>query len=101
MHMVFKGLVARYIHAVGQLVALWRDSFLSPDCTSEIDDGFWLVHIFSEGEPKGLGSDGLAGLQFFLPQCAGNLRHAWKLQKVWQKLEPPRRVLPLSPLRLS
>lgn len=28
----------------------------------------------------------------------GRLKHSWKFAKVLQKLEPPRRVLPLSPL---
>ena len=28
----------------------------------------------------------------------GKLKHSWKLAKVWQRLEPPLRVLPISPL---
>lgn len=60
--------------------------------------GEWLEHIFPDGQHKSLASDGLAGLQYHLPQSIGRLRHSWKLVKVWQKLEPPRRVLPISPL---
>ena len=58
----------------------------------------WLEHLFTEGFPKGYGSDGLAALQHFLPEVAGKLRHSWKLLKSWQKMEPPVRVLPISPL---
>lgn len=58
----------------------------------------WLEHMFHEGEHKTVASDGLAGLQFYIPQAIGRLKHAWKLARVWQKLEPPRRVLPISPL---
>lgn len=57
----------------------------------------WLEHMFHEGAHKTLASDGLAGLQFFVPQAIGRLKHSWKLARVWQKLEPPQRVLPLSP----
>lgn len=60
----------------------------------------WLEHLFTEGFPKGYGSDGLAALQHFLPEVAGKLRHSWKLLKSWQKMEPPVRVLPISPLRV-
>ena len=58
----------------------------------------WLEYIFYEGEAKGLASDALASLQYHLPQAAGHLRMSWKLVKAWQKLEPPVRVIPLSPL---
>ena len=61
----------------------------------------WLEHIFSEGYPKGYGSDGLAALQHFLPELAGKLRHSWRLLKSWQKVEPPCRVLPISPLMVT
>ena len=58
----------------------------------------YLEYLFSEGYPKGYGSDGLAALQHFVPEVAGKLRHSWRLLKSWQKLEPPVRVLPISPL---
>ena len=58
----------------------------------------YLEHIFCEGYPKGFGSDGLAALQHFVPEVAGKLRHSWRLLKSWNKMEPPMRVLPISPL---
>lgn len=58
----------------------------------------YLEYLFSEGFPKGYGSDGLAALQHFIPEVCGKLRHSWKLLKSWQKMEPPVRVLPISPL---
>ena len=58
----------------------------------------WVEHAYAEGEQKSLVSYGLAGMQFFLPQTVGKLKLSWKLAKVWQKLVPPLRVLPLSPV---
>ena len=52
------------------------------------------------GQRKGLAGDGLTGLQYFLPACAGRLKQSWKLVTVWQRVEPLARVLPLSPLLL-
>ena len=66
----------------------------------ELDDAIscWVEHIFFEGESKSLASDGLASIQYHLPQSVGHLRMSWKLAKAWQKLEPPARMIPLSPL---
>ncbi|CAE7439662.1 unnamed protein product [Symbiodinium sp. CCMP2592] len=58
----------------------------------------WVEFLYADGQRKGLASDGLAGLQYFLPECQGHLKLSWKLVKVWQRIEPPMRVLPLSPL---
>lgn len=76
----------------GYCVYSWDDL---DDVVSE-----WLEFLFHDGAHKTLASDGLAGLQFFLPQAIGRLKHSWKLAKVWQRLEPPQRVLPMSPLVL-
>lgn len=64
----------------------------------DVATGQWLEHIFAEGYPKGYASDGLAALQHYVPEVAGKLRHSWRLLKSWQKMEPPVRVLPISPL---
>ncbi|CAE7184465.1 unnamed protein product, partial [Symbiodinium necroappetens] len=61
----------------------------------------WIEFAYSEGEHKSLVNFALAGLQFYLPACVGKLKQAWRLAKVWQRLEPPLRVLPLSPLLTS
>ena len=60
----------------------------------------WVEFLYADGERKGLASDGLAGLQYYLPQCQGKLKLAWKLvkAKVWQEIDPPMRVFPLSPV---
>ena len=64
----------------------------------DVATGQWLEHIVAEGYPKGYASDGLAALQHSVPEVAGKLRHSWRLLKSWQKMEPPVRVLPISPL---
>jgi integrase len=64
----------------------------------DVATGQWLEHIVAEGYPKGYASDGLAALQHYVPEVAGKVRHSWRLLKSWQKMEPPVRVLPISPL---
>lgn len=58
----------------------------------------WIEHIFFDGESKSLASDALASVQYHLPQAIGHLRMSWKLAKAWRKIEPPSRVVPISPL---
>ena len=78
----------------------WQASGTPPRTWDDFDIAAsqWLEHIFAEGYPKGLGSDSLAALQHYVPEVAGKLRHSWRLLKSWQKMEPPVRVLPISPL---
>ena len=94
------GLHVRYKQAAIRVLRFWRDSGSLPSTWDDFDvcTGQWLEHVFAEGYPKGYASDGLAALQHFLPEIAGKLRHSWRLLKSWQKLEPPVRVLPISPL---
>ena len=98
--MVSKGMVERYDRAVQAFLTYAKDFNLQVKEWDQLDEvaSEWLEHIFHDGQHKSLASDGLAGIQHFIPQALGRLKHSWKLAKVWQKLEPPRRVLPLSPL---
>ena len=90
----------RYAAAAYKILHFWRETQNSPVTWEEIDVAAsqYLEFLFSEGYPKGFGSDGLAALQHFIPEVAGKLRHSWKLLKSWQRMEPPVRVLPISPL---
>lgn len=94
------GLHLRYQRAATRVLRFWQESGSFPHDWDNFDvaTGQWLEHIFAEGYPKGYASDGLAALQHFLPEIAGKLRHSWRLLKSWQKMEPPVRVLPISPL---
>ena len=94
------GLHTRYAQAAARILHFWEESGFAPRAWEDFDVAVshYLEHIFSEGYPKGFGSDGLAAIQHFVPEVAGKLRHSWKLLKSWQKMEPPVRVLPLSPL---
>ena len=94
------GLHQRYALAASRILNFWQDSNLTPCLWEKIDlaASQCLEYVFAEGYPKGYGSDGLAALQHFLPEAAGKLRHSWRLLKSWQKMEPPVRVLPISPL---
>ena len=83
-----------------RVLRFWKDSGTLPQTWDDFDiaTSQWLEHIFAEGYPKGFGSDGLAALQHFVPEIAGKMRHSWRLLRSWQKMEPPVRVLPISPL---
>ena len=78
----------------------WHENRCSPHTWDDFDTAtsVWLEHIFAEGLPKGYGSDALASLQHFLPEINGKLRNSWRLLRTWNKIEPPVRVLPISPL---
>ena len=97
--MVSSGMLERYEKSVTQFLDFAKDFNYKIHQWEELDElaSRWVEHIFHDGCHKPLASDGLAGLQFYLPAALGRLKHSWKLAKVWQKLEPPRRVLPLSP----
>jgi hypothetical protein len=93
-------LLKRYQFALIQVTQFFEDCGLSIAAIEELDEAVasWVEHIFFEGESKSLASDGLASIQYHLPQAMGNLRMSWKLAKAWQKIEPPNRVVPFSPL---
>eukprot|EP00435_Cladocopium_sp_Y103_P073316 s88_g43.t1 len=90
----------RYAVAAGRILHFWRECRSFPATWEDMDmaTSQWLEHLFAEGYPKGFGSHGLAALQHFLPEVSGKLRHSWRLLKSWHKMEPPVRVLPISPL---
>lgn len=98
--MVSEGMRVRYSRSVLAFLHFTQEFGYKVPTWDELDDTVseWLEHIFHDGQRKSLASDGLAGLQYHMPQSMGRLRRSWKLVKVWQKLEPPRRVLPISPL---
>lgn len=93
-------LLKRYQFALIQVTQFFADCGLVIAAIEDLDDAVcsWIEHIFFEGESKSLASDGLASIQFHLPTAIGNLRMSWKLAKAWQKIEPPERVVPISPL---
>eukprot|EP00438_Fugacium_kawagutii_P036537 Skav228171 [mRNA] locus=scaffold1728:18157:20618:+ [translate_table: standard] len=98
--MITSPLHLRYSTALVQITQFWATANIVVATLSDADAavGCWLEHIFSEGEPKSLASDGLASLQFHLPALCGHFRSSWKMVKTWHRLEPPTRVVPLSPL---
>lgn len=98
--LVSSPLKIRYEQALIRITQFWADANLSVSQVEDIDEAaaMWVENLFFEGEAKGLASDGLASLQHYLPQCCGQLRLSWKLVRAWQKIEPPTRVVPLSPL---
>ena len=98
--MISTAMQSRYKVAVRYIFLFLTDMQLLLHSWDSLDEvvAAWVEHAYAEGEHKSLVSNALAGLQFFLPQAVGKLKLSWKLAKVWQKLEPPLRVLPLAPL---
>ena len=98
--MISSAMQARYKQAVVPILSFLIDMQLAISSWDALDEmvAAWVEHAYAEGEQKSLVSNGLAGLQFFLPRTVGRLKLSWKLAKIWQRLEPPLRVLPLSPL---
>lgn len=100
---ITSGLHKRYTLAASRILSYWQESRVVPSAWEDFDLATceWLQHIFAEGLPKGYGSDGIAALQHFVPEVSGKLRASWRLLRTWQKLEPPVRVMPLSPLMVT
>jgi hypothetical protein len=99
-HMVTPGTQQRYSKALLALFAFWGIMQLAPRSLLQLDSACqeYVEYLWANGDAHSLGSDALAGLQFFVPDCFRHLRLAWKLLKVWQRLEPPNRAIPFSPL---
>jgi integrase len=100
LHMVTPGTLQRYEKALLQLFAFWAVMQLAPSSLLQLTAACqeYVEYLWANGDAHSLGSDALAGLQFFVPDCFRHLRLAWKLLKVWQRLEPPNRAIPFSPL---
>ena len=94
--MLTEGVRHRYNSAVPMFLYFLKAFELSVASLDHFDDiaSRWIEHLYADGQPK---SDGHVGLQYFLPSSAGKLKHDWKLTIVWQRIEPPLRVIPLSP----
>ena len=77
------GLHDRYATAANRLLKFWRECRSFPTTWDDMDVAVsqWLEHLFTEGFPKGYGSDGLAALQHFLPEVA------WQAQTQLEALE--------------
>lgn len=102
-HLVTSQLHRRYLTAASRVLDFWEEANLLPLTWDDFDVAVsqWLEHIFADGLPKGYGSDALASFQHFLLEVAGKLRNSWRLLKAWNKIEPPTRALPISPLMIA
>ena len=83
-------LLKRYQFVLVHITNFLAECDLAVQTIDDLDEVIcsWVEFIFSEGEAKGLASDGLASLQYHLPQAAGHLRMSWKLVKARQTVEP-------------
>ena len=81
--MVSPGMQSRYRRAVLVVLSFLTEARIQVSAWSELDSavGIWLEYAYSEGEHKSLASDALAGLQHFVPQSVGLLKHSWKTCK--------------------
>ena len=84
----------RYYNGLAQLLPLLEaaKSLLQiDDVTSE-----WVQSCWQDGESLHIVNDGLCGLHHYLPWTRGHIPTAWRLFKVWRKVEAPNRAPPLT-----
>ena len=85
--MVSEAMQQRYAKAVLCFLTFLADSDLPSATIVHLCEAAseWVEFLYADGERKGLASDGLAGLQYYLPRCQAKLKLAWKLVKVLAK----------------
>ena len=72
------------LEAAGSLIQM-------DDLTSQ-----WVQDCWETGESLHIVNDGLCGLHHYLPWTRGQIPTAWRLFKVWRKVEAPNRAPPLT-----
>lgn len=77
-NLVTSALHQRYMTAASRVLLFWEEARCAPTSWDDFDvaTSTWLEHIFTDGLPKGYGSDALAALQHFLPETSGKLRNS-------------------------
>ena len=65
---------------------------------SQLDDAVseWVQQCWELGESIHIVNDGLCGIHHYEPWTKGLVPTAWKLFKVWRKIEAPNRAPPLT-----
>ena len=81
----------RYFEAVRKILPRLEATELSWDAALVS----WIEEQYSAGEGITHVSDTLCGLQHFAPFCKGRLVRAWRLFKVWRRVEKPAQAPPL------
>ena len=57
----------------------------------------YVEFLWEEGDPKTMANYVMAAVQYRRPELRRNLKGAWQLVSLWNKLEQPLRATPLSP----
>ena len=84
----------RYYNGLAQLLPLLETAntmLQLDDVTSE-----WVQKCWECGDSLHIVNDGLCGLHHYLPWTRGQIPTAWRLFKVWRKVEAPNRAPPLT-----
>lgn len=86
----------RYLSAVAKVLPVLE----SCPCFRDYDIWLceWIEQQWARGEPLCYISDALSGLHFYMPECKGTLRQAWRMFKDWRKVEAPTRAPPITSL---
>ena len=84
----------RYYLGLSRLLPL----LVSVSSTLEIDEvvSDWVQQCWEEGESLHIVNDGLCGLHHYQPWTKSMVPTAWKLFKVWRRVEAPNRAPPLT-----
>lgn len=84
----------RYYIGLSRLLPL----LVKVNSSLEMDDvvSDWVQSCWEEGESLHIVNDGLCGLHHYQPWTKSMIPTAWKLFKVWRRLEAPNRAPPLT-----
>jgi len=90
----------RYERAFARLLAFWMalGTFIGEGDTIDEPATEYIEALYQEGSPLSTATDTLAALQYFMPNAAGRLKEAWRMCRIWRRVEPPTRCRPFSPI---
>ena len=84
----------RYYIGLSRLLPLLQGVNSALDMDEIVSD--WVQQCWQEGESLHIVNDGLCGLHHYQPWTKAMVPTAWKLFKVWRRVEAPNRAPPLT-----
>ena len=88
---IIKSTYLRYYMAVRRILPVLETT------KGNMDDQIceWIQERYADGDGVTSIADVLSGLHHFAPWAKGNLRGAWRLYRLWRRVEKPRQAPPL------
>ena len=75
-----------------------QQGYKTPSSTEDFDGHFtaWAECLWSEGDPRTILGNGLAGIAHLVPSLRRRLNGTWRLYNAWGRLEPAKQAPPLT-----